>query len=155
MYRYDMYREVEDHVFAIGRLNMDLPALTRTVNGTITSPILWVDENGAIANVFKTGPLFKLNEKGEECIFHQTKKEDMKNPRRKTLSIAVNRGEKTLWLPLEVWEKTAIYIHKSCHQGDLVAIVAKKKKADAKDTGAEVTTYNVENFQLLVPKRSK
>jgi len=153
--RKDIYREADDWVFAVGRLNMDLKALTRTVNGTITNPIILEGEDGEFRCVFEGAPFFRINSKGEEVECVQMKKSEMLNPKRKVLSIANSDGFNVRWLQLELWDKIAIFVHRNCRQGDLIGIVAKKKVHTAQDNATINTIYNVYELQLLSQSKKR
>lgn len=142
--------------FVVGRLSMDLPALSKTPTGKYVSPSFRTDKDtkSLLSNWFtKDGiptPLYTLKD-GTEKDWKQDSVEN--NFQKKTISVAVQRGEKTNWYPLEMWENIAKFVHRYCSKGDLVALVLKEKVIEIDGRDPE-KIWVVNQLQKLMSKKT-
>ena len=145
--------EKREYKTFIGRLSMDIEALSKTPKGVLAPPTYRVDADGNINNFFqnegKPMELYSYKD-GVEKVYEQMPLKDEGKIRSLALAIDSPTQDNVQWLSLQLWGDIAKEVHLNYKKGDLVSLVATKTTNKSQATGKDFDIWNVVNIQKIV-----
>lgn len=144
--------EKKEYKTFIGRLSMDIEALSKTPKGVYAAPTYRIDNQGNINNFFqhegKPMELYDLRG-GSEKIYEQKALVDEGKLRSLALALDNPLEDNISWISLQLWGDIAKEVHINYKKGDLVALVAVKNSNKSQATGKTFDIWNVVNIQKV------